>query len=75
MPAEERTAEQVQRDIDLEREQLATAVDSLREEMGITGKLRSRLPVAAAAAFAAGFVLTGGIGATVRLLFRRRREH
>ena len=75
MPAEERTAEQVQRDIDLEREQLATAVDSLREEMGITGKLRSRLPVAAAAALAAGFVLTGGIGATVRLLFRRRREH
>lgn len=75
MPAEERTAEQVQRDIDLEREQLATAVDSLRDEMGITGKLRSRLPVAAAAAFAAGFVLTGGIGATVRLLFRRGREH
>ncbi len=71
---EERTTEQLRREIDLEREQLATAVDSLREEIGITAKLRSRLPLAAAGALGAGFVLAGGIGATMRLLFRRGRE-
>jgi hypothetical protein len=67
--------ETVRRQIELERDQLATAVDSLRKEMDITTKLRSRLPLAALAAFAAGFVLAGGIGATMRLLFRRGREH
>jgi hypothetical protein len=71
---EERTTEQLLREIELEREQLATAVASLREEIGIKGKLRSRLPLAAVAALGAGFVLAGGIGATMRLLFRRGRE-
>ena len=66
---EERTTEQVRREIDLEREQLATAVDSLRGEFRT-----ARLPLAAAAALGAGFVLAGGIGATARLLFRRARE-
>ena len=32
-------------------------------------------PCLAAAAFGAGFFLAGGIGATVRLMFRRGREH
>jgi hypothetical protein len=73
-PVEERTTEQVRREIEVEREQLATAVDSLREEIGITARLRSRLPLAAAGALAVGFVLAGGIGATMRLLFRRGRE-
>jgi hypothetical protein len=67
--------ETVRRQIDLEREQLATAVESLRKEMDITAKVRSRLPLAVASALAAGFVLAGGIGATMRLLFRRGREH
>jgi hypothetical protein len=67
---EERTAEQVRREIQLEREQLAEAVVSLRSE----ANLRGRLPVAAAAALGTGFVLAGGIGATMRLLFRRGRE-
>jgi len=66
--------EELRREIDAEREQLATAVDSLRSEMGFTSKLRSRLPLAAAGAFGTGFVVAGGIGATVRLLFRRGRE-
>ena len=66
---EERTTEQVRREIDLEREQLATAVDSLRGELRV-----ARLPLASAAALGAGFVLAGGIGATARLLFRRARE-
>ena len=73
-----RTAEDVRRDIEAEREQLATAVEDLRE--GISGaanigeKLRSKLPVVAAGALGAGFVLAGGIGATMRLLARRGRE-
>jgi hypothetical protein len=70
----ERTAEQLRQEIELEREQLATAVDSLRQELGVASKLRSRLPIATAGALGAGFVLAGGIGATMRLLFRRGRE-
>jgi len=65
---EERTLEQVRREIGVEREQLASAVGSLR------GELRSRLPLTAAAALGAGFVSAGGIGATIRLLFRRGRR-
>ncbi len=73
-----RTADEVRRDIEAEREQLATAVDDLRAGMAdatdITGKLRSKLPVVAAGALGAGFMLAGGIGATMRLLARRGRE-
>jgi hypothetical protein len=69
-----RTAEQVRRDIEAEREQLADAVDDLRAGMDITAKLRSKLPVVAAGALGAGFLLAGGIGATMRLLARRGRE-
>jgi hypothetical protein len=78
MAANDRTAAQVRRDIESERERLATAVDSLRDEIGeatdIAGKLRAKLPVAAAGAVAAGFVLAGGIGATMRYFARRGRE-
>ncbi|HEY3207994.1 MAG TPA: hypothetical protein VGJ58_13660 [Gaiellaceae bacterium] len=73
-----RTAEDVRRDIEDEREQLAGAVDDLRAGIGdvtnIGGKLRSKLPVVAVGALGAGFVLAGGIGATMRLLARRSRE-
>ena len=73
-----RTPEQVRRDIEAEREQLAGAVDELRAGLGeatdITGKLRSRLPLVAAGALGAGFFLAGGVGATMRLLARRGRE-
>ena len=73
-----RTPEAVRREIESEREQLATAVEHLREGLGeatdVAGKLRGRLPAAAAGAFGAGFVLAGGIGATLRLLARRGRE-
>jgi hypothetical protein len=74
MAADTRTPEQVRRDIESERERLAQAVDQLREGMDVTGVVRSRLPVVAAAALGAGFVLSGGIGATMRLLMRRSRE-
>ncbi len=69
-----RTAEQVRRDIEAEREQLTDAVDDLRAGMDITAKLRAKLPVVAVGALGAGFLLAGGIGATMRLLARRGRE-
>ena len=73
-----RSAEQVRRDIEAERERLAEAVESLREGIGevtdVGAKLRARLPVVAAGALGAGFFIAGGIGATMRLLARRSRE-
>ncbi len=69
-----RTPEQVRRDIEAERERLADAVDDLRSEMDVNAKLRGKLPLAAAAALGAGFVISGGIGATMRLVMRRNRE-
>jgi hypothetical protein len=73
-----RTSAEVRRDIESEREQLADAVEELRSGLGdatdISGKLRSRLPIVAAAALGAGFYIGGGIGATMRLLARRGRE-
>jgi hypothetical protein len=77
MPAP-RTPEQVRRDLEQERDELAHAVEHLRDELGeaadIAGKLRAMLPVVAAGAAGAGFVLAGGVGATMRLLARRSRE-
>jgi Protein of unknown function (DUF3618) len=73
-----RTPEEVRRDIAAEREQLAAAVDELREEVGevtdLSGKIRGKLPVVAVGALGVGFFLAGGIGATARLLMRRGRE-
>ena len=73
-----RTPEQIRREIEAEREQLAQAVESLRSGLGeaadVGAKLRARLPVAAAGALGAGFFLAGGIGATMRLIARRSRE-
>jgi hypothetical protein len=68
--ADQRNPETVRREIEFERERLALAVDSLRD----AAKLRINVPVVAAAALGAGFVLAGGIGATARLIFRRGRE-
>jgi hypothetical protein len=73
-----RTTAEVRREIATERDQLADAVEDLRTGLGeatdIGGKLRAHLPVVAAGALGAGFVVAGGIGATMRLLFRRGRE-
>lgn len=73
-----RTPEQIRREIETEREQLAQSMESLRAGLGeatdVTGKIRANLPVVAAAALGAGFFLAGGIGATMRLLARRGRE-
>ena len=78
MPTNGRTAEQVRREIEAEREQLAGAVEHLRGELGhvtdIASKVKARLPLVAGAAATVGFVLAGGIGATMRYAARRGRE-
>jgi hypothetical protein len=77
MAVDTATAENTQalrQELASEREELARAVESLRESTSVRGALDGRVAIAAGAAFAAGFVLAGGIGATARLLFRRRRE-
>jgi hypothetical protein len=70
MAGTDRKPESVRRQIELEREQLAQAVESLRH----AAKTSVNVPVVAAAALGAGFMLAGGIGATMRLVFRRGRE-
>ncbi len=78
MAGNSRTADQVRRDIEAEREQLAEAVDQLRSEIGeatnVGAKVRENLPIVAAGALGVGFFVAGGIGATMRLLARRGRE-
>jgi hypothetical protein len=73
-----RTTADVRREIATERDQLADAVEDLRTGLGeatdIGGKVRAHLPVVAVGALGAGFVVAGGIGATMRLFFRRGRE-
>ena len=73
-----RSVETVRLEIAQERDQLASAAESLRESFSeatdVKSKLRRNLPAAAAGAFGIGFVLAGGVGATARLVFRRGRE-
>ena len=73
-----RTPEAVRHDIELERAQLADAVEQLRAGIGeatdVRGRLRGHLPAATAGALGAGFVLAGGVGATMRYIARRGRE-
>jgi hypothetical protein len=69
-----RTTDELKREIEAEREQLAGAVEHLRGELGVAAKMRAKLPLLAGGALAAGFVLSGGIGAGMRFLARRSRE-
>jgi hypothetical protein len=73
-----RSPEEVRRDIESERDRLASAVEELRDGLGeatdIGGKLRSKLPLVAIGGLGLGFVWAGGVGATMRLLMRRGRE-
>ena len=68
----------LRRELGKEREKLAEAVGTLRSELGdatdVSGKLRAKLPVAAAGALGLGFLASGGIDAMARLLMRRGRE-
>jgi hypothetical protein len=72
--ADGRTPEQIRLDIETERERLADAVDNLRDEMDINKQLKGKVPIAAAAALGVGFIVAGGIGATMRLVMRKGRE-
>jgi hypothetical protein len=65
-----RTQAQIQSDLEAEREQLAHAVEQLRGSFD----LRPKLPALAAGAASVGFVLSGGIGATMKYFARRSRE-
>jgi hypothetical protein len=73
-----RTPEQVRHEVEAERQRLADSVDTLRAEVkeatDVGAKLRAHLPIAAAGALGAGFIMAGGVGATMRFLFRRGRE-
>ena len=73
-----RTPEQVRHELEAERERLAHAVDTLRagvkDATDIGSKVRANLPAVAAGAAGVGFLLAGGIGATMRLIARRGRE-
>jgi hypothetical protein len=77
-PTNSRTPSDIRREIASEREELAGAVDELRAGLGevtnIGARLRAKLPIAAVGAGALGFVVAGGIGATMRFLARRGRE-
>ncbi len=57
-----------------ERAHLATSLDHLRRSLDVGTSMESRLPLVLAGAFLAGFVLSGGLGAAMRLLARRGRE-
>jgi diacylglycerol kinase family enzyme len=62
------TEQDLRRELRDEREQLAEALETLR------ANIRSKVPLATAGALGLGFVASGGIGATARLLMRRGRE-
>jgi hypothetical protein len=76
--ADARSPEVVRHEIAAERQKLADAVDDLRVRLGdaadVKAQVGTRLRSLAPAAFAAGFVVAGGVGATMRLLARRSRE-
>jgi hypothetical protein len=74
MAPKKRSPEQIASELAAQREGLSAAVDDLREAANVGRKLKAKLPVAAAGALGAGFLVAGGIGATMRLLFRRGRE-
>jgi hypothetical protein len=76
--AETRDADRIRDEISHERARLADAVSELREQVGgatnINQRVRARLPLLVSAAFVTGFVISGGIGATMRYLARRSRD-
>jgi Protein of unknown function (DUF3618) len=69
-----RDTEQIRREIEEEREQLAQSVADLRAAVSAATDLRPKLPILTAGALGAGFVFAGGIGATMRFLARKGRE-
>jgi hypothetical protein len=74
MPTNGRSAEDVRRELEDERNQLVGAVEDLRREVhdvtDVKKRIRKNVPLATAVALGAGFLLAGGVGATFRRLFR-----
>jgi hypothetical protein len=72
-----RTPEQIRRDIEATRQDLAFSVNDLRAKVGQIADWRRHLvenrQAALIGAAAAGFVIGGGVAATFSLLRRRRR--
>jgi hypothetical protein len=68
-----RTEQQIRSDLASERTELASAVENLRTS--IQSDVKKKMPLLAAGAASVGFVLAGGIGATMRYIARRGREH
>jgi hypothetical protein len=70
-----RSALEIRGELERERQQLASSLERLRGELSratdVTAKLRAHMPAALGAAFAGGFVVAGGLQATLRLAFRR----
>jgi hypothetical protein len=64
----------VRRELAVERAQLIGEVEELRQSTDLRTGLRDKLPLLVVGAFAVGFLLAGGLGATARLFFRRSRE-
>jgi hypothetical protein len=73
-PTNSATKEELHRRLHDEREELARSVETLRESLDLRRKIGANLPVVALTVFGAAFVMSGGIGATMRLLARRSRE-
>jgi hypothetical protein len=68
------TPPELRRELAAERARLADSMERLRGSLDVGASVKPRLPLVLAAAFSIGFVLSGGIGATMRLLARRGRE-
>jgi hypothetical protein len=77
--AETRSPALVRHEIAVERMALAEAVEGIRrrvaERTDVGARVGSRAVVLAPAAFLLTFVLSGGIGATMRYVARRSRNH
>ena len=73
--ADPRGTTQIRGDLERERQQLVSALENLRAELrratDVSSRLRAHLALGAGAAFATGFVLSGGPGAAVRVVARR----
>jgi hypothetical protein len=73
MDMADRRPETVRREIEVERAALVDAVDALRDRIRHAAHPQVRLILLAPIAAATGFVVTGGIGASMRYLARRSR--
>ena len=71
-----RTPEAVRREIEVERHELETAVEQLRDGLGAPTAASSAAscPSSPPARSVQGFFLAGGVGATMRFLARKGRE-